>query len=271
MSEIVKLSGAYPMHRCKVVHLVRHGQATHNKARLESKDEKIYESEEYFDAPLTPLGWQQAQYVKEHNAITNCINPQVIIVSPLTRCLQTAIGVFAGTPLQQGEDPSNALMLDGVTESRNGISASGLPPFVAVEWCREHMGVHPCDRRRPISILQSQYPAIDFTNLAMDQDVYWKKDHRETDDEVKYRTRVFANWLLNLTEVRIAVVAHSGFIWDFTRLFGEDCSAKVRKELQEGYANCEMRSIVIVDKFGIGQPFSKTDFPGCSKKYTPGQ
>ena len=107
--------------------------------------------------------------------------------------------------------------------------------------------------------------------IVYDQDVHWKRDHRETEQEVQYRAQVFATWLLNLTEIRIAIVAHSGFIWEFTRLFGDDLSGKMKSELQDGYANCEMRSMVLVDKLGIGQQYGNIDFPGCSERYYPGQ
>lgn len=267
----LKPSTAYPMHRCKVIHLVRHGQASHNKAA--EKNKEAYMSEEFFDAPLTTLGWGQAQKLSEHIKLTGAIKPQLVITSPLSRCIQTAIGVFGGgIPQQPGESAFNALMAEGVATERPAISSCGAPgPFMAVEWCREHIGVHPCDRRRNISELHDQYPAIDFSEIVSDEDVLWKPERRENDDEIQFRAKVFANWLMNLTEVRIAVVAHSGFLWELTRLFGEDCSNMVKKELQEGFANCEMRSIVMADKLGIGQPFGRTDFSGCSKRWSPGQ
>ncbi|KAG0558496.1 hypothetical protein M758_10G030500 [Ceratodon purpureus] len=267
-----KPSGAYPMARCKIIHLVRHGQATHNKARIESPNDSVYESELYFDAPLTDLGWTQAQLVHEHIANTNSIKPQLVVTSPLSRCIQTAIGVFgSGNSLRPSESKFNALMLDNVAGTRPAISAEGCPRFVAVEYCRECMGQHPCDRRRSISELMEQYPAVDFSDIVNDEDVHWKAETRERDEEVRYRAAAFATWLCNQTEQRIAVVAHSGFLWAFTRLFGEDLTGKVRGELQGGYGNCELRSVVLVDKQGIGQPFGRTDFPGCSEKYFPGQ
>jgi hypothetical protein len=110
-----------------------------------------------------------------------------------------------------------------------------------------------------------------FSEIVSDQDVHWKRDQRETERGVQNRAQLFANWLLNLTELRIAIVAHSGFIWEFTRLFGDDLSGNVKSELQDGYANCEMRSMVLVDKVGAGQVFGGTDFPGCSERYFPGQ
>lgn len=267
-----KPSGAYPMARCKIIHLVRHGQATHNKARDDNPTLNVYTDEAYFDAPLTALGWKQALYLREHIANTNSIKPQLVVTSPLSRAIQTAIAVFgSGNSLRPSESQFNALMLDHVCPKRPSISAEGCPKFQAIEWCRECIGEHPCDRRRPVSQLQSQYPAIDFSDMVNDEDVHWKVDKRETAEEVGYRAAMLANWLCNQTEQRIAVVAHSGFLWEFTRLFREDLSGVVRGELQGGYANCELRSVVLVDKQGIGQPFGRTDFPGCSEKYFPGQ
>ena len=36
------------------------------------------------------------------------------------------------------------------------------PPIVADEACREHIGEHPCDRRRPISEQRRDFPGVDF-------------------------------------------------------------------------------------------------------------
>ncbi|KAJ0087286.1 hypothetical protein Patl1_08722 [Pistacia atlantica] len=50
-------TGLYPSHRCKTIHLVRHAQGIHNVAGEKGHD--AYMSYDYFDAYLTPLGWQQ--------------------------------------------------------------------------------------------------------------------------------------------------------------------------------------------------------------------
>lgn len=103
------------MARSKIIHLVRHGQATHNKARDDFPSDNVYEDEAYFDAPLTDLGWKQAQFLREHVANTNSIKPQLVVCSPLSRAIQTAIGVFgSGNSLRPSESKFNALMLDNV-------------------------------------------------------------------------------------------------------------------------------------------------------------
>jgi broad specificity phosphatase PhoE len=73
-----KRASLFPMQRCKVIHLSRHAQGTHNEAF--EKDKLAYTKVEYFDAPLTKLGWQQAQQFKQHN-LTAHVVPQIVVTS----------------------------------------------------------------------------------------------------------------------------------------------------------------------------------------------
>jgi broad specificity phosphatase PhoE len=261
-----KRASLFPMQRCKVIHLSRHAQGTHNEAF--EKDKSAYTKVEYFDAPLTKLGWQQAQQFKQHNLIAHVV-PQIVVTSPLSRCLQTAIAMYGGENMKPHEPMSMALMANGVALTGNpAISSFGAPPFIAVEWCREHFGVHFCDKRLPISILKKNYPAIDFSNIVTNEDTWWTSDVRESTKEIFERGRCFVEWLLDRQEQRIAVVAHSSFNWHFTHLFGEDCSPIVQKELQDGYSNCEMRSLILADKKpNLFVQRSPCDFVGGSIHY----
>lgn len=36
-----------------------------------------------------------------------------------------------------------------------------------VQLCREHLGLHPCDRRGKVSLLRKTYPAVDFSLVCM--------------------------------------------------------------------------------------------------------
>lgn len=253
----------YPLHRCKIIHVVRHGQGFHNVAG--NVDLKNYESWDFVDASLTELGWQQAEALHEHLVTTHIRNHvELVVVSPLLRTLQTAVGVWGGGAFLDGEPPHSALMKSGVGQYRHAaVSSAGAPPFIANEWCREQNGVHPCDKRSSISSYKTSFPAVDFTQVETDEDTWWQATNRETPDEIWTRARVFLKWILDRTERRIGVVSHSSFLYYLVHLFGDDCSDAVRKELQTGFRNCEMRSFVICDRRATAAPSGpNSDFRG---------
>ncbi|RWR74070.1 phosphoglycerate mutase-like protein 1 isoform X1 [Cinnamomum micranthum f. kanehirae] len=49
----------FPSRRCKTLHLVRHAQGIHNVDGEKNHD--AYMSPAFFDAHLTPLGWEQQE------------------------------------------------------------------------------------------------------------------------------------------------------------------------------------------------------------------
>ncbi len=58
-------------------------------------DEANYLSTDYFDAHLTEEGWRQAHALRAHiKALPEPLGVDVVIVSPLTRALETAVGVW---------------------------------------------------------------------------------------------------------------------------------------------------------------------------------
>ena len=123
--------------------------------------------------------------------------------------------------------------------------------------------MHPCDKRASISSYKGQFPAVNFADVETDEDTWWKPTIRETAEEIWTRARVFMKWLLERSERRIAIVSHSSFIYHLIHLFGDDCSDVVRKELLQGFRNCEMRSFVICDRRATGKSKAyNTDFAG---------
>ncbi|XP_058723929.1 phosphoglycerate mutase-like protein 1 isoform X2 [Vicia villosa] len=82
-------------------------------------------------------------------------------------------------------------------------------------------GVHPCDKRRHITEYKKMFPAIDFSLIESDDDILWKPDIREKNEEVAARGLKFL----------------------------------------ECFANCELRSVVIIDRGMIGSNESSTNFP----------
>lgn len=63
-------------------------------------------------------------------------------------------------------------------------------------------------------------------------------------------------------EKEIAVVSHSGFLFHSLSAYGNDCHPSVKSEMSKHFKNCELRSVIIVDKSMIGSDSSTTDYPG---------
>ena len=109
-----------PMRHTKVLHLIRHGQGYHNVAG--GADPVAYRHWDWEDAHLTPAGWQQALALRAHLAgLGPAFRPGLVVVSPLTRTLETAAGVF-GAPWQP---PAAA--------GGDGAAAAGAPPVMLAQ------------------------------------------------------------------------------------------------------------------------------------------
>ena len=101
-------------------------------------------------ARLDDAGKAQAAKLQSEFAKAN-IKLDVVLCSPLTRTLQTATIAFKHSAA----------------------------PIVAVECLREAYGAHPCDRRRPRSVIQGEFPKVDMTKIAKGEDPLWT-EQRET-------------------------------------------------------------------------------------------
>lgn len=120
-----------------MLHLIRHGEGFHNVAG--HKDPEMYKSFEFEDAHLTPKGWQQALALNKHIKAVG-LKVDVVVSSPLTRTLETAVGAFSGSAWQ-GEADGAPLMvaqteLEGKRTAQSAMSAVGCPPFITCELCR---------------------------------------------------------------------------------------------------------------------------------------
>ena len=70
---------------------IRHGKAVHNELSEEIGD-NAYFLKESFDAPLVKKGFNQAKDLGENSEKLK--NVEVVVVSTLTRTLQTAVSIF---------------------------------------------------------------------------------------------------------------------------------------------------------------------------------
>uniref|UniRef100_A0A7S0DVM4 Phosphoglycerate mutase n=1 Tax=Hanusia phi TaxID=3032 RepID=A0A7S0DVM4_9CRYP len=152
----------------------------------------MYEDERYFDAGLTIDGREQA---KEAGLLLQGSKLDVVVASPLSRALQTAM-----IACKAWKSPSQPLLKD--------------PRFVCVEWCREGMtcGVHPCNRRRTISEIKSEYPQFDFSSITSNEDDIWRHDKAETQQDLNHRVALFLEWLETLEAKHVLICSHCVFL-----------------------------------------------------------
>ncbi|XP_044963992.1 phosphoglycerate mutase-like protein 1 isoform X2 [Hordeum vulgare subsp. vulgare] len=227
----------YPQHSCKNIYLVRHAQGIHNVEG--EKDHSAYMSPALLDAHITPLGWRQVDCLREH--VTKCgldKKIELVIVSPLLRTMQTAVGVFGGGSHTNEVIASPLLMVEGVGQSGHAaISSLNCPPFLAVEACRERL-------------------------IENDEDVLWEPEVRETIESVAARGMKFIDWLWTREEKDIAIVTHSSFL-DFTlNMYGKECHPTIVEDMAKRFANCELRSMVLVDRSKLGSETHTCNFSG---------
>ena len=141
----------------------------------------------------------------------------LVLISPLTRTLETGTLMF----------PPDIKRV----------------PFIAVEYCREAFGAHPCDQRRNISLLSKEFPHVDFSLVNTDEDTWHNPDRRETVQEVINRADAFLEILQNRPERNIMVVSHGVFL----EVLLSKCKLFVaNEELKNSrFQNAEMRSIIL--------------------------
>ena len=176
---------------------------------------------EILDAPLTEKGRQQA-YILQPTVQAFDPQPELVVLSPNCRALQTGVMVF-----------------DHLV---------GKVPFVAHEMVREENGVHVCDKRRPTSKQVQEFPMVDFGLLETEEDVIFRDDRRETKMELGARIYNFFEWLASRPESHVAVASHSGWLFTVFNGFCE-CDESLKPWFQTG----EMRSVKI--------EFSQNDAP----------
>jgi broad specificity phosphatase PhoE len=152
----------------------------------------------HFDAPLSETGHEQVQAARPALAQ---VPVEIVIVSPLTRALQTAHGLFDDHPFT--------------------------PRMLVTPLARERIE-NSCDVGRSPSLLAAEFPSIDVAHL---DDVWWHADGEpdergiciEPPESVDARVEAFRSLLLALPERVIAVVGHGTFFFHFTGRFLANC------------------------------------------------
>ncbi len=171
------------------IYLIRHAQSQFNAVFDPDKPDPMI-----FDAPLSELGKHQAKQAQENIHQLDINN---IIVSPLTRTLQTASLIFGDTyPIR-----INAMVREQVSNS--------------------------CDIGRPPQELSIEYPHLDFDHL---DECWWyneEKDQRgisvESHETLLQRADEFVQFLRKNNVRSTAIVSHGNFICALTGIQPENC------------------------------------------------
>jgi broad specificity phosphatase PhoE len=193
----------------KTVYFIRHGVAVHNVRDPNTGQTPNPHDERYTDPPLIRRGMIQASALggklrlrqiistdgdtsmrdfTEMESDNNCNTKQqidLVVCSPLTRCLQTASFVFPN-----------------------------FRPMYCHGDIREAYGMHYTDRRSPLSQIKAKYPHVIYhqQSLSTEEDVDWQPHSRETRDDVIRRIDNFLSWLIQQPQESIAVVSHGVWI-----------------------------------------------------------
>jgi broad specificity phosphatase PhoE len=215
--------------RTKTIHFVRHAEGTHNAAnRIAGDDTPVtYDTEGawvYQDAKLTATGIQQC--LTARTTLLTGIHPELVVVSPFSRTLQTAHIMFGGAHA----------------------------PFLVHHLCGERRGKFTCDKRRDkAEIVHELKPVFDYTGDRIDFDSFgyptdsdeeWTET-REPDDSVTARAIAMMQWLGTRPEKDIAVVTHSSWLKHLFRAFGDHIDEKDKTKLHRLSGNAEVRSITL--------------------------
>lgn len=177
----------------KTVFCIRHGESTFNAAWRANPVDPLH-----FDARLSPTGHDQ---VAQARATAARLPVDVVLVSPLTRALQTAQGIFHAHPRA--------------------------PRIHVAPLLRERVE-NSCDIGRAPGVIAAEFPSIDFAGLG---EAWW---HREGTPDgrgiciepvptVQARAAQVRSLLLARPERVIALVGHGTFFFYLTGKVMANC------------------------------------------------
>jgi len=215
--------------RTKHIYVVRHAEAEHNvmereavggavargvhqKSLLEQVRKEVLRENgaALLDAPLSKEGNKQARATGKRMSHLLDQNdmytpPEVVLVSPLRRALQTATSCFFG-------------------DTTGAENSKATPRFVAMEILREKRTGLLCDERRSVVELQKEFPHVDFSDLKR-QDME-EIQEGETNEAVRQRVRDFLDHTLPHVEGHfLALVSHKGWLREMRQVL------KIREEM----------------------------------------
>jgi glucosyl-3-phosphoglycerate phosphatase len=172
---------------------IRHGESTFNAhLAVDGLDPLL------FDAPLTERGHAQVAAARLQLRETTV---DVVLTSPLTRALQTSLGIF-------GDHPAK--------------------PTLIVETLHRERLESSCDRGRSPAALKTEFPDVALDHLP---EIWWhaageadeRGIHVEPLDVLLARMAEFVAALKDRRESTIAVVGHATFFHHLTGRWLKNC------------------------------------------------
>jgi broad specificity phosphatase PhoE len=260
--EALQANGQYAT--VKRFHVVRHAEGTHNV-------NQAYKDIVNLDARLTGLGkeqcYQLAKTLEKAQAKLDQSCPhyrlnqhtELIVTSPLTRCMETAMLSFPKLTSAIKSDPNKI-------------------PFVAHESIRETVN-YASDRRRAISELEKDFQErICFREIEHDHDEIWDSylrrvgppeeygAHRESAElhKVADRARDFFRWVRTRPEKEIVVCTHSAFLRCFLNFGLPGGVPLLVSQILDGRENVD-KEIPVVEYHGDldFEKYMRGDYDNC--------
>lgn len=230
---------------CDAAQAEARAQAARTKALRTEENRPVHYAtkgaERYTDAELTEAGRNQCYALRGKIDRNQVLSPldrlhiDLVVVSPLRRCLETADLIFGPCRSQARPD---------------------LLPFMVHDMCRERYGEFYCDKRRPMSQTREdpRYKEFDWESQKekwpehvmpfSDVDTAWQEE-REPEEHVLRRAMQFLHWLAARPEREVVVVTHSSFLKNLFTVFGGQTSKDDQDVLRAVPANCELRTVVL--------------------------
>lgn len=131
------------------------------------------------DGEISPLGVKQAEKVHDlwkRESYAHIPIPTRVFSSPLSRAAHTLRITFSGL-----------------------MDLQKHPPMI-MEGLRERIGVHTCDLRSSKSEIHRAFPEFVFEDGFVEEDVLWKADVREKDDEKDARLKTVLDSIFTIED-----------------------------------------------------------------------
>ena len=170
------------------IYCIRHGYSKHNQL-YKLYGEEGFIMDESYNSRLIQSGINQAYQLKNTiDSLLNLNNIDAVLVSPLTRTLETANIIFSDKNI----------------------------PIIANEYLMEYpSGLHKCNKRNTKTNLINEFPNIDFSHLTSEMDLLWKPKIFESLETLYDRIDKLKLWLKNKNYNTIVIVGHTSHLSHF--------------------------------------------------------